>query len=93
MKYVYILRSIKWPERLYIGVSDNPQRRLIDHNTNKCLHTKKFKPWRLAHEEGFQDSEKAFLREKQIKRWKRVKKEALIAGDEEKLKKLSKRNI
>lgn len=91
MKYVYILRSEQLPEKLYIGVSPDPRRRLADHNQSKCISTKKFKPWRIVHLERYQDDNAAFQREQQLKKWSRGKKEALIAGDRDLLKQLSKR--
>ena len=91
MKYVYILRSLVLPEHLYIGVSDDVLMRLNHHNEGKCLHTSKFRPWRVVHTEEYAVKEEAFSRERQLKRWSRGKKEALVAGDKQRLKQLSKR--
>lgn len=91
MTYVYVIRSIVLPEHLYIGVSDDVSMRLSHHNKGKCLHTSKFRPWRVVHVEEIAETEDAFARERQLKRWSRGKKEALIAGDKQRLKQLSKR--
>ena len=91
MRYVYILRSVKWPEKLYVGVTLNPNRRLVEHNQSKCTSTRKFKPWKVVFLEKFEDEKAAFQRERQIKKWSRVKKEVLIAGEKQSLKSLSKR--
>jgi len=48
-------------------------------------------PWEIIHVEHFEKDAEAFRRERQIKGWTRVKKEALIRGDVDNLKKLSKR--
>lgn len=43
-----------------------------------------------CHKEDYDTYQEAFRRERQIKKWTRAKKEALIAGDIERLKELSK---
>ena len=45
--YVYILRSIKHPERHYTGTTSDLKARLQKHNEGGCPHTAKFKPWAL----------------------------------------------
>ena len=52
--------------------------------------TKKRLPIELIYVEEFERIDYAFKREKQIQRWSRGKKEALIEGDIEKLKALAK---
>jgi predicted GIY-YIG superfamily endonuclease len=47
----------------------------------------------MVYSEKHERVEAARSRERQIKRWKRSKKEALISGSSGKLKKLSKRKI
>ena len=89
MRYVYILRSTRSPKRLYVGVSSSPERRVIEHNQSKCDSTKRFRPWEIVYLEQFENKMAAFQREKQIKKWSRGKKEALIAGEAQMLKELS----
>ena len=48
MWYVYILRSIDFPEQEYIGATSDLKRRLPEHNAGKSAHTAKFKPWQLT---------------------------------------------
>ncbi len=48
MQYVYILRSLNEPDRHYVGVTTDPNRRLDEHNSGKSIHTNKFKPWKLS---------------------------------------------
>lgn len=47
MWYVYIIRSISFPEQKYIGASANLSQRFKDHNAGKSPHTAKFTPWEL----------------------------------------------
>jgi putative endonuclease len=47
MYYIYIIYSEK-SDRYYIGHSDNPERRLIEHNTDpRSTYTSKHRPWVL----------------------------------------------
>ena len=89
MKYVYVLRSVGRPEKTYIGQTNDLKRRLRDHNSGCCAYTSRFMLWELVY---FERSENAFQREKQIKKWSKAKKDALIAGNLDKLKLLSMKN-
>lgn len=64
---------------LYIGVTDNPERRLKEHNTKQGANFTKnrdtFKIVFLEPQESFKEVRK---REIQIKKWRRDKKEKLI---------------
>lgn len=90
---MYILRSIIQPGQLYVGVTSDLDQRLGYHNTGRCPHTSKFTPWEIVYTEKFENEADAFKRERQIKGWTRVKKEALIAGNLKELKNLAKRRI
>jgi len=47
MYYVYILHS-EQADRFYIGHSNDPERRLIEHNTtDQNKFTKKYRPWEM----------------------------------------------
>ena len=84
---LYILRLSD--NRLYIGISKNPQKRLMYHRQSKgAKFTKYSKNPTLVYTEEFPDLINAMRREKQIKGWARVKKEALIKGDLKLLKSL-----
>lgn len=71
--YVYILQS-ETNGRYYIGQTDNPDRRLAEHNDPKYISsktTKRFKgPWKLIHLEQYENRSDAMARERQIKAWK-----------------------
>lgn len=75
MYYVYVLYSAGF-ERQYIGMSDELDRRLVEHNSGKNQSTKAFKPWLLIHKESFDSREDARVREKYLKsaagrRWRK----------------------
>ena len=63
---------------LYTGVTNNIQKRLSEHdldsNTTKKSFPGKYNCVHLVYYEGFQSVEKAILREKEIKKWRREKK-------------------
>ncbi len=47
MHYVYLIRSINYPDQKYIGLTDNLNARLKKHNEGGSPHTAKYKPWKL----------------------------------------------
>lgn len=78
--YVYILTNIN-KTVLYTGVTNNLRDRLFWHrNSSECSthFTAKYKCYYLIYFEQFTSIETAINREKQIKGWKRIKKEDLI---------------
>ena len=76
----------------YCGLTNNLERRLWEHENNENPHayTYKRRPLELVFVEHFQSQKQAIAFEKQIKKWRRAKKEALIHRNWTKLKKLSK---
>ena len=86
---VYILRT--YNNQLYIGHTNNLDRREIEHKQfhhgakfikdNLCKFT-------IVYKETIPSRELAMKREKQLKGWTRAKKEALISGNIDLLKKL-----
>jgi putative endonuclease len=76
---------------LYIGATTDMDQRYKDHCSGKaCGTTKLDPPVALVLSEEFETNLEARRRESQVKRWSRAKKEALVAGDRTKLRKLSK---
>ena len=66
----------------YTGSTNNLNLRLMEHQGGMGSNfTKKRLPVKLVYSESFDNIKKAFLREKQIQRWSRKKKSALIRGD------------
>lgn len=78
--YVYILTN-KTKTVLYIGMTNNLIERLYWHRNpeaNTKAFTAKYKCFYLLYFEHFQDVEQAINREKELKSWRREKKELLI---------------
>ena len=76
--YIYILAN--WTNSvIYIGVTNNLSRRLFEHK-NKLLDgfTKKYNLDKLVYFETYNDINEAILREKELKKWRREKKNNLI---------------
>ena len=67
MYYVYVLKSIKFPEKIYVGYTNNLNNRLSVHNDGKSTYTSKYKPWKLHGYTAFKDEEKAIKFEKYLK--------------------------
>lgn len=84
--YMYILECSDGS--YYTGSTTNLELRLAQHQAGKgANHTKKRLPVKLVYFEEYERIDKAFYREKQVQRWSRKKKEALINGRTEELKK------
>ena len=74
----------------YVGHTDNIDLRIQRHIEGRgATWTAKRIPVNLVYQESYPDLKSAVRRETQIKKWSRAKKEALIAGDLNKLKILS----
>ena len=80
MYFVYFLTN--WDDSvLYIGVTGNLPRRLYEHcNGLVDGFTKKYNVHKLVYYEYTNDVYSAISREKQLKKWTRAKKNALIAN-------------
>jgi predicted GIY-YIG superfamily endonuclease len=77
---VYILRCRDGS--LYIGHTHDLEWRMIRHLVGRgCKYTAARLPVDLVHSEVAPDRLAAIARERQLKRWTRAKKEALIAGN------------
>ena len=77
MYSVYILRNKS--NHLYIGSTSNIEERINRHNTGDGAEfTKRNKDFRLVYKENYSTLLEARRREKQIKGWRREKKENLI---------------
>jgi len=67
MWYVYIIRSIPFPEKEYTGATKDLRQRLSDHNAGKSTHTAKYKPWKLMCYVAVSDKYHALELEKYLK--------------------------
>ena len=79
--YVYIITN-KTDKVLYIGVTNNLERRIYEHK-NKTVpgFTQKYNINKLLYFEHFENINDAIHREKQLKKWNRKWKEELINKD------------
>ena len=86
--YAYIVRCAD--ASYYVGHTDDLEKRISDHNAGLLsAYTRKRRPIKLVWAEEFQTREEALARERQLQGWSRAKKEALIAGNWERLRLLS----
>ncbi len=78
MYFVYILTN--WDDSvLYIGVTSNLPRRLYEHRNGLVDgFTKKYNVNKLVYYEHTSDVYSAISREKQLKKWRRSKKNELV---------------
>ncbi len=81
--YVYIITN-KFRSTYYIGMTNNLKLRLHQHESNIVANTKtfasKYNIEFLVFYEKFTWVQEAILREKELKKWRRDKKTALIRG-------------
>ena len=78
--YVYFLTN--WNHKvMYVGVTNDLQRRIYEHK-NKLAKgfTEKYNVNKLVYFEETKDINAALEREKQFKKWRRAKKNALVVA-------------
>ena len=76
--YVYLITN--WNNQvMYIGVTNNLKRRMYEHK-NKLIKgfTEKYNVIKLVYFEETNDINSAIAREKEIKQWRREKKDRLV---------------
>jgi putative endonuclease len=76
--FVYLLTN--WNNRvMYVGITNNLVRRLSEHRTGAAKgFTGKYNVHKLVYFEETVDVHAAIAREKEIKKWRREKKNALV---------------
>ena len=80
--FVYILRTSS--NTLYIGQTNNLKRRLKEHrnkSSKSAKYIRYFSSFNLAYSEKHSTRKEAMQREAQLKKWPKIKKEALIKSD------------
>ena len=89
--FIYILECSD--TSFYIGITNDIEQRLQEHQAgiDKSCYTYNKRPLHLRYQEEFSEVEQAILREKQLKKWSRKKKQALINQDFDSLVSLSKK--
>ena len=93
VSYVYILKCSD--DSYYTGVTSNLEQRIFQHNIAfyPDCYTASRRPLFLVFYAEFTDINLAIDLEKQIKKWSRAKKEALINGDYDSLPNLAKKKF
>jgi putative endonuclease len=82
--YAYLLRCADGS--YYTGHTDDLEHRIAQHQTGACGgYTARRRPVELVWSETFPSRDEGLAAERQIKGWSRAKKEALIAGDWERI--------
>jgi putative endonuclease len=77
--YVYIMTNRS--KNFYVGITNNVRNRVFQHKTGAFEgFTSRYKVDRLVYWETFKYVNAALAREKQLKRWTRVKKMQLIVS-------------
>jgi putative endonuclease len=66
MYYVYAIRSLS-RKYIYVGITDNVERRVLEHNTGRNKTTKPYRPFKLLFVESFDTRELARKKEKYLK--------------------------
>ena len=78
-KYYIYFMSNKYDSVLYVGVTNNLERRVSEHRTgNSDAFTARYNCSKLVYYEEYSSIDEAIAREKQIKSWNRARKEKLI---------------
>ena len=87
--YVYLLTN--WNDKvIYVGMTNDLKRRMYEHKTKAVKgFTEKYNLNKLVYFEATSDVRSAIVREKEIKKWRREKKNALVAGTNPEWKDLS----
>src|SRR3974390_3371913 len=71
MQYVYVLQSLKFPDRYYVGSTSNVAERLRKHNAglseSQSRHSSMYGPWKVVVQIAFEDKAKALAFEKYLK--------------------------
>ena len=77
MYFVYMIKNSS--DKLYVGVTENPEKRLTYHNHKRgAQFTKHIPTFEIVFLEQYPSLADARRREIQIKKWRRDKKEKLI---------------
>ena len=67
MKYfVYVLKSLV-AKKSYVGMTDNLERRLGEHNAKRHVYTKRYVPWAIIYTEQYATLAEARTRERYLK--------------------------
>jgi putative endonuclease len=95
MKTMYVYILLCSDDTYYVGVTNDLEMRFEQHcqGINHNSHTFNRRPFKLVFHEIFNSPLSAIAFEKEIKKWSKKKKEALINRSFEKLPELSKKHF
>ena len=82
--YVYIIES-QLDGTYYKGSSEEPARRLIEHNEGMSQYTKAKVPWKLVYVEELPSKREMLIREKKLKRGNKEYFKKLLASPKNKV--------
>jgi putative endonuclease len=87
--YVFLLTN--WNNNvMYVGMTNNLERRMYEHKKKLVKgFTQKYNINKLVYFEETQEVNAAIMREKEIKKWRREKKDSLVNGENPQWKDLS----
>ena len=69
MYFVYVLKSLRYKNlKIYIGFTNNLDKRLKNHNDGNTPSTRYGIPWDLVYFEAFRSKEDALNRERHLKK-------------------------
>lgn len=90
--YAYILKCND--DSYYVGHTDNIEKRIAEHNASeyKCYTSTRL-PVEVVFIQTFGTRDEAFNAERQMKKWSRRKKEALIEGNFSRVSLLAKKDF
>jgi len=91
MKFYYVYILCCKDDSLYVGITSDIDRRLMEHNAGQYLeaYTHSRRPVKLVFYQEFMGPKQAIEFEKKIKKWSRLKKQALIDANFNRLQNLS----
>lgn len=91
MKLFWVYMVLCADGSYYIGITNNVERRVGQHNVGEFPDSYTFtrRPVALVYATEFRDANDAIRWEKHIKKWSRAKKAALARGDFEELRRLA----
>jgi putative endonuclease len=75
--YVYIIQS-QIDNSFYKGFSEDPVKRLLQHNAGETISTRRLAPWILVYVEEMASKNEALIREKNLKKATRERIFALL---------------
>ena len=79
MWYIYFLKSSIRNNWIYVGSTNDIQRRLAEHNSGSVRSTKAFAPYKIIYTEIFTNEGEARKREDYFKFWKgRIEKKEIL---------------